>query len=80
MLVKKALLFRAARYKHWVAAAVETERPGADLIYRFSTATAAQAHYCCPVEKLLEAALAEWDDYEKSFRFGQNVSKCVEMC
>lgn len=26
------------------------------------------AHYCCPVEKLLEAALAEWDDYEKSFR------------
>eukprot|EP00435_Cladocopium_sp_Y103_P074550 s206_g49.t1 len=26
------------------------------------------AHYCCPVEKLLVAALAEWDDYEKSFR------------
>ena len=28
-----------------------------------------QANYCCPVDKLLAAALAEWDDYEKSFRW-----------
>lgn len=61
------------RYKNWIAAALFDGESAVVFCLatqpRHALCNHLQANYCCPVDKLLAAALAEWDDYEKSFRW-----------